>query len=131
MAEIEVELESIELRRQALLTEMKQLREAAESQQLQLPTASCVPQSSEEKVALFLTLFGARKSVYPRLWENPKSGRKGYSPACRNEWIRGICEKPRVKCSVCAYQDFPRLDEANPCSSDWESNDRDLCHSRG
>ena len=111
MAEIEEELRSIELRRQTLLAEMKKFRESEVSQQLQLPTATGVPQSSDEKVALFLTLFGARRSVYPRLWENPRNGRKGYSPACRNEWIRGICEKPRVKCSACSYQDFPPLDE--------------------
>lgn len=25
----------------------------------------------------------------------------GYSPACRNEWVRGICGKPQVKCGEC------------------------------
>ena len=49
--------------------------------------------------------------MYPKLWENPKSGGKGYSPACRNEWVRGVCEKPRVKCSECPHQAFPALDE--------------------
>ena len=23
----------------------------------------------------------------------------GYQPACANEWVRGICDKPRIKCS--------------------------------
>ncbi len=35
----------------------------------------------EEKIALFLGLFGARRDVYPRFWENTDSGKKGYSPA--------------------------------------------------
>jgi hypothetical protein len=35
-----------------------------------------------------------------------KTGRKGYSPACGNEWVRGVCEKPRVKCSDCPNQAF-------------------------
>ena len=36
----------------------------------------------EEKIALFLALFGARRDVYPRFWEDSSSGKKGYSPAC-------------------------------------------------
>ena len=39
------------------------------------------PKRAEEKVALFLELFGARRDVYPRYWENATTGRKGYSPA--------------------------------------------------
>ncbi len=39
------------------------------------------PTRAEDKVALFLELFGARRDVYPRYWENAGTGRKGYSPA--------------------------------------------------
>ena len=38
----------------------------------------------EEKIALFFELFGARLDVYPKFWENPSSGKKGYSPAYAN-----------------------------------------------
>jgi len=69
------------------------------------------PRTPAEKVALFLDLFGTRRSVYPKRWENEKTGRNGYSPACDNEWRAGICEKPRVKCSDCPHQKFPLLDE--------------------
>ena len=72
MVEVEEELRAIEDRRRSLLVEMKTLRQKTEFQQLPLPTA--VPRSSDEKVGLFLSLFAARHSVYPRLWENPKSG---------------------------------------------------------
>lgn len=51
-----------------------------------------------EKVALFRTLFRGREDIYPLRWES-KAGRSGYSPACANEWVSGICEKPRIKCS--------------------------------
>ncbi len=64
-----------------------------------------------EKIALFLDLFGARKSVYPKFWENTKTGKKGYSPACDNEWKPGICRKPQIKCAECCHQRFPPLDE--------------------
>jgi superfamily II DNA or RNA helicase len=62
--------------------------------------------SPAEKVALFHRLFRGRDDVYPKLWQNAKTGNKGYSPACDNEWVRGVCEKPRVKCGECPNQAF-------------------------
>lgn len=62
--------------------------------------------TSDEKIALFLRLFRGREDVYPKLWQNQKTGKKGYSPACSNEWIRGVCEKPRVKCGECPNHAF-------------------------
>ena len=59
-----------------------------------------------EKITLFLRLFRGRDDVYPKLWQNQKSGKKGYSPACANEWVSGVCEKPRVKCGECPNQAF-------------------------
>ena len=59
-----------------------------------------------EKIALFRSLFRGRGEVFPRRWENPKTGKAGYSPVCRNEWVRGVCGKPQVKCSECPNQAF-------------------------
>jgi hypothetical protein len=56
---------------------------------------------SGEKVALFRSLFAGRSDVYAMRWENAKSGRSGNAPACSNEWISGICNKPQIKCSEC------------------------------
>src|SRR5439155_1362889 len=56
--------------------------------------------------ALFRSLFRGRDDIYPRFWTNARTGRKGYAPACGNEWIRGVCEKPRVKCGECPNQAF-------------------------
>ena len=69
-------------------------------------TATRAPATSAEKVALFRRLFRGRDDVYPRYWENPRTGRRGYAPACANEWVRGVCEKPRVKCGECPNQAF-------------------------
>lgn len=60
----------------------------------------------EAKIALFRSLFRGREDVYPRRFESRKTGRAGYSPVCGNEWIQGICEKPRIKCSECPHQRF-------------------------
>ena len=62
--------------------------------------------SPADKVNLFLRLFRGRDDVYPKRWQNQKSGKNGYSPTCANEWVRGVCEKPRVKCGECPNQAF-------------------------
>jgi superfamily II DNA or RNA helicase/very-short-patch-repair endonuclease len=70
------------------------------------PTALTQQSSSTDKIALFRSLFRGREDVYPRRFESRKTGRAGYQPACGNEWIRGVCEKPRIKCSDCPNQRF-------------------------
>ena len=60
----------------------------------------------EAKIALFRSLFRGREDVYPRRFESRRSGKSGYSPVCGNEWLRGICEKPRVKCAACQHRQF-------------------------
>ena len=68
--------------------------------------------SPEAKIALFRALFRGREDVYPRRFESRKTGKSGYSPACANEWVRGVCEKPRVKCAACPHRRFlPVTDE--------------------
>src|SRR3954465_11881919 len=62
--------------------------------------------SPEEKIALFRALFRGREDVYPRRFENRKTGRGGDAPACANEWVRGVCEKPRIKCAECPNRRF-------------------------
>jgi superfamily II DNA or RNA helicase/very-short-patch-repair endonuclease len=61
---------------------------------------------SQTKIALFRSLFRGRDDVYPRRFESRKTGRSGYAPACANEWVRGICEKPRIKCAECLNRRF-------------------------
>ena len=67
--------------------------------------------SAPDKLALFRQLFRGREDVFARLWVNPKKQTKGYAPACANEWIRGVCEKPRVKCGECPNQAFLPWDD--------------------
>jgi len=110
-------------REQALITRLEREREQALARvrslqvELDVPvgdpdqTASRSPGTypsltAAEKIALFRSLFRGRGEVFPKLWVNPPSGRKGYAPACANEWVRGVCEKPRVKCGECPNQAF-------------------------
>jgi len=66
----------------------------------------CAPDTPAEKVRLFRQLFRGREDVFPKLWLSPKTGKKGYAPACSNEWVHGICEKPRIRCGECPNQAF-------------------------
>lgn len=75
------------------------------------PACESFPATPDERVALFLKIFRCRASVYPKMWENTKQGKKGYSPVCDNEWRPAVCQKPRVKCSECRNQAFRPLDE--------------------
>jgi hypothetical protein len=66
----------------------------------------------ESKISLFRSLFRGREDVYPLRFESRKTGKCGYQPACANEWVTGLCEKPRVKCTECPNRRFlPITDE--------------------
>lgn len=65
-----------------------------------------------EKIALFRSLFRGREEVYALRFESMKTGRAGYSPVCGNEWVRGVCEKPRIKCSDCPHQKWLPMTDA-------------------
>lgn len=62
--------------------------------------------SPDVKITLFRSLFRGREDVYPRRFESRTTGKSGYAPACANEWVRGICEKPRIKCADCSSRRF-------------------------
>src|SRR2546427_416310 len=61
------------------------------------------------KIELFRSLFRGREDVYPRRFESRKTGKSGYAPACANEWVRGVCEKPRIKCTDCPNRRFLQI----------------------
>lgn len=113
--QLEKRLRTLNEERTAILSHLEVLRSR------QVRTDRCIfigtkvaeegPATAEDKIALFLTLFRCRESLYPKLWENHRKGIKGYSPACRNEWVRGICRKSKTKCSECPNNDFLPLDE--------------------
>lgn len=63
-----------------------------------------------ERVSLFISYFCGRKDVYARQWRG-KDGKIGYSPACKNEWIQGVCRKPKLKCADCSNSVYLPYDE--------------------
>ena len=110
----QAKLTALDRERNAVRLELERLRDelialdSAATKPVALPTlgATAPSMTSSEKVALFRSLFRGRDDIYPKLWENTRTGKKGYAPACTNEWVRGVCEKPRVKCGDCPNQAF-------------------------
>ena len=64
-----------------------------------------------DRVSLFMSYFFGRKDVYARQWRS-KDGKIGYSPGCRNEWMPGVCGKPKIKCAECTNVQYFPCDEA-------------------
>jgi hypothetical protein len=68
--------------------------------------------STPQKVALFRHLFRGRTDVFPIRWEGKSSGKSGYTPACANEWLAGVCDKPRIKCGGCGNRELIPLSDS-------------------
>lgn len=78
-----------------------------------IPAATNI--SPKDKIALFRRLFRGREDVYPKLWQNNKTAKKGYSPACSNEWVRGVREKPPSALQLCRrFRPTPRPGSSTP-----------------
>jgi superfamily II DNA or RNA helicase/very-short-patch-repair endonuclease len=66
----------------------------------------------DTKIALFRSLFRGRDDLYARRFASLRTGKTGYSPACANEWVRGLCDKRAVRCQDCPSRRFlPLSDE--------------------
>ncbi|MEO0810995.1 MAG: restriction endonuclease subunit R, partial [Pseudomonadota bacterium] len=109
ITEIRQRLKALDLERERLSVRLHEL-ECAQRQSVSQITSVQVgvtsSSSAKDKIALFRRLFCGRTDVFPVRWENLKSGRSGYAPVCANEWVRGICGKPKVKCGDCQHQSF-------------------------
>lgn len=105
------ELEAINRRLAELEDEKRQL--LRRKQQLQQPFSTKLQPaprfSTDQKVAMFQSLFKGRADVFATRWQNAK-GRNGYSIACHNEWVSGKCNKPRIKCQECSHRAYKALD---------------------
>jgi superfamily II DNA or RNA helicase len=62
--------------------------------------------SPEEKIELFMSLFRGRTDVYAKRCYSRKHDSSYYIPACKNEWVRGICDRVRTKCKDCARREL-------------------------
>ena len=119
LVEAEEELAKLNSRRTELLQQITELKqEQALHGQIAPPQSTALPsvtnQSSQEaKISLFRSQFRGREDVYPKRFESLKTGKTGYQPVCRHEWVSGICEKPKIRCEKCIQREFlPVTDKA-------------------
>jgi hypothetical protein len=114
------EIASLTARLAELEVERRSLTERLERAKSRLVTGSIIAtgptsvtgeSTGAEKITLFRRLFSGRTDVFPIRWENRNNGKSGYAPACSNEWVRGVCGKPQVKCGKCPYQAFLTLSD--------------------
>lgn len=106
LAELKVEQQHLQ-RKMVMLEAHRTKRPSQNDTQVAIENATVTNNSpSQHKVKFFRQLFAGRPEVFPVRWENKKTGRVGYSPACSNEWKKGVCRKPKVKCGQCSHQKF-------------------------
>lgn len=105
IVQLEEELKTLKIKRDSLL----ELHEEEKTRQI-IETRTLESLTVNQKVALFKQLFKGRADVFATRWQNSK-GRSGYSVACHNEWVPGICKKPDIKCSECPNRQHKALDD--------------------
>jgi superfamily II DNA or RNA helicase len=104
IAEIDAKLAELKEKQKQLLALREQLQQS-------LPIApDSTSYSPEQKIAIFRNLFRGRTDIFAKRWQN-KQGRSGYSVACNNEWVQGICHKPRVNCQDCNHRQFTEIND--------------------
>jgi hypothetical protein len=98
------DISTIDARLTELEQEKQQLMALKEELQKSGPTPPVSDSlSPEQKIAIFRNLFRGRSDIFANRWQN-QQGRSGYSVACNNEWVQGICNKPRIKCQECNHR---------------------------
>lgn len=101
--EVETRLIALEKEKEQLLTIKKQLQQ-------KLNPAHSASFTPEQKIAIFRHLFRGRTDVFAYRWQS-QQGKSGYSVACDNEWIQGICQKPRIKCHDCSHRQLSEFND--------------------
>lgn len=104
IVDIDARLLALEQEKNELLTFREHLQKSSQSP----PVSDSY--STEQKIQVFRNLFRGRSDIFANRWQN-QQGRSGYSVACNNEWGKGICHKPRVKCQDCSHRQFTEIND--------------------
>ena len=112
IAQLEARLEALACEEAGLRARLDGLRARLDGQDKASATPSNTHAlSRQERVTLFRSLFRGRDDVFPLRWSSSAKEKSGYSPACANEWVPGVCDKPRVKCRDCSGRALLPLDD--------------------
>ena len=98
----------VEWRQGATLLAQQIEAQAAERQTTGAQGLVTSKSSAKDKLSLFRSLFVGRGDMYAHGYRK-RSGGIGYTPACANEWVAGICPKranPHARCAGCPQRSF-------------------------
>lgn len=119
IAEAEKRLKQLDTERNKAIANLEELQrikktgfQVKESESLFQKTRVTKDSPADEKIFLFFSLFMGRQDIYARRWESFRTGKSGYMPACKNEWVRRLCQKPEIKCGECPAREFLPLSES-------------------
>jgi hypothetical protein len=113
LVKLQAELTASRQRLAVLGAELAELEAEPEIRvHLPLSLEAPIPRTSADKVRLFRSLFRGREDILPTRFESARTGKTGYAPACRNKFVRGVCELPKVKCGDCPNQAFIPVDDS-------------------
>ncbi|MFT7553023.1 MAG: hypothetical protein ACI9BV_003353, partial [Rhodothermales bacterium] len=108
ISRLEADLAALERERSRLQQRLAELKSPGAEMGATVSSVQPVaaPKTTSAKVALFMSLFRGRVDVHALRWTNSKKATQGFAPACGNEWVHGVCHKPRIKCGACPSQAF-------------------------
>ncbi len=109
IAQQEARLLKLDAERDAIRRSLAELRGELTGQSA--PVSAINELSPLEKVAIYRSYFRGRSDLYARRWVNERDQRHGYAAVCSNEWVDGLCEKPKVPCGSCPNSAFMALDD--------------------
>jgi len=117
--QLQVENARLTEENERLRQELEQYRKSRPSMPTPQPSVPIEPDksspmftlSSDEKVALFRSVFRGREDVFARRWHSASSGKSGYQPVCENEWRADLCDKKQYKCSECPSRRLASLSD--------------------
>jgi len=119
IAEAENRLKQLDTERNKVIADLEELQrmkktgfKVKESESLFHMPRVTKDSPADEKISLFFSLFRGRQDIYARRWESLRTGKSGYMPACKNEWVKGLCRKPEIKCGECPAREFLPLSES-------------------
>ena len=94
IAELTARLAELDQERQTVLAKLEDLRQLQAAEPVTVPVPVSEPSVSpltagreasvtmasatDDKIALFGRLFRGRRDVFPKRWDNPKTGKSGY-----------------------------------------------------
>lgn len=110
ISNIEKQITLLNVQKETLVRELSSLTQELNSKAIKQSINSKL--SPVEKIKVFREFFQGREDVFARFWISKKTGKSGYSPVCQNEWARGVCRKPQMKCSECPNRELVPIDES-------------------